>query len=141
MEEIVLYGYSKNSVAEIPLFTMSVSAGIPVIADSNIDSRVDLNELLVERPQSTFFAKVKGISIKDAGISDGDILIVDSSVEPEDGSIVLAEMGGNFTVKVFKIIEDRTYLVSQANTFLPTKIEGLMEFCIIGSVTRIVHSL
>lgn len=141
MEEITLYGYSNQSQAEIPLFTMSVSAGIPVVADSDIDRRIDLNELLVEHPQCTFFAKVKGISIKDAGISDGDILIVDTAIEPEDGSIVLAEMDGNFTVKIFKMIEDRTYLVSHANQFLPTKIEGLMEFCIIGTVTRIVHCL
>lgn len=139
MEEITLFGFDKGDKSEIPLFTLSVTAGAPTMTESDVEGRVDLNELLVERPATTFFAKVKGVSIKDAGINDGDLLIVDSAESPVDGAIVLAEIGGNFTVKIFKQIEDRTYLVSHDNTFLPSKIEGLIEFGILGVVTRIIH--
>jgi len=79
----------------------SVSAGFPSPADDYIETPLDLNELLIARPASTFFVSARGESMSGAGIQDGDLLVVDRSLEAISGDIVIAVLYGEFTVKRF----------------------------------------
>ena len=143
MEEIQIIGYQTASgeYAKLPLFTMSVAAGVPTPVDTHIDKEIDLNEFLVKHPAATFFAKVTGDSLKNHGICDGDILIVDASIEPEDGKFVLASISGEISIKIYRTIGGDVYLESSNNRFLPIKIDGYLEFILLGVVTKIIHSL
>jgi DNA polymerase V len=141
MITIEIMGFRPTTSRKAPLFTMSVSAGIPVQTDDNIDKEIDLNEYLVERPAATFFARVKGDDMTEAGIFDGDILIVDSSEKPHDGRIVLAEINDQLTVKYFRDMSGEHYLESQDSVFFPLNAPGLLDAKILGSVTKIIHSV
>lgn len=143
MEEIEIIGFKPNEEKRLrmPLFTMPVAAGIPIPAESDIEREIDLNEYLVEHPAATFFARVRGISMVYAGIRDGDILVVDTAVEPTDKRIVVASINNELTVKIFRVIEGEVFLESQNHQFLPLRIEPYMEFRVLGTVTKIIHSL
>lgn len=143
MEVIEIIGYqtAEGNYEKMPLFTMSVSAGIPVPTDNRIEKEIDLNEFLVEHPAATFFARVNGDSLAHYGIRNGDMMIVDTSVEPSDGKVVLAAMNGELTVKIYRVVAGDVYLEAQNNRFLPLKIEPYVEYNILGTVTKIIHSL
>jgi len=141
MDAIEILGFHPLSMKKIPLFTMSVSAGIPVPVDSDIEKEVDLNEFLVEHPSATFFAKVHGYSFEQAGIMDGDILIVDTNLEPTDGRFVVVLINDELTVKIHRVIDGRTYLQSHDKKFVPKDIEPFLSFDVMGVVTKVVHSL
>ncbi len=122
------------------LYEMSVAAGYPIPVESGIEKEVDLNEFLVDHPASTFFARVQGLNMIHNGIRDGDILVVDSELQPTDGRIVLATMNNGLTVKIYREIGGEAFLESQKQQFLPLTI-GEIQFNIIGTVTKIIHSL
>ncbi|WP_431310030.1 LexA family protein [Marinospirillum insulare] len=83
----------------IPLFTDRVSAGFPSPAQDYVEQRLDLNQLCIKHPASTFFVRVEGHSMIEAGIFEGDILVFDRSIKPEHGAIVIANVFGETTVK------------------------------------------
>ncbi len=83
----------------LPLASECVSAGFPSPADDYIDTGIDLNEELIKHPASTFFLRVSGHSMIGSGVKDGDLLLVDRSLDARPGSIVVAILDGNFTVK------------------------------------------
>ncbi|MCY3675654.1 MAG: translesion error-prone DNA polymerase V autoproteolytic subunit [Paracoccaceae bacterium] len=89
----------KRSEGDLPLYASPVEAGFPSPANDYLETVLDLNEFLVQRPAATFLVRVQGDSMKDAGILDGSILVVDSSIEPQSGMIVLAIVDNEFTVK------------------------------------------
>lgn len=140
MEIIELIEFKPEVSQSVPLFSMSVSAGAPAPVEDEIESEIDLNEFLVERPATTFFAKVKGSTLPDHGLRDGDVLIVDKSIEPKDGKIVVASLNEDLTVKIYREIEGEIYLQSGGEQFVPMRIEPYMEFEVLGVVTRIIHS-
>ena len=82
-----------------PKLSGSVVAGFPSPAEQYMEPPLDLNELLVKRPAATYFVRVSGDSMTGAGINDGDILVVDRSLRPADGDIIIACVDGDFTVK------------------------------------------
>lgn len=88
-----------RAILELPLFIDRVPCGFPSPAQDYVEQRIDLNSLLISHPGSTYFIKVSGDSMIDAGICDGDMLVVDSSVKAEHGDIIVASLGGEFTVK------------------------------------------
>ncbi|ORM61348.1 DNA polymerase V [Pantoea rodasii] len=88
-----------RAILSLPLFISRVPCGFPSPAQDYVEQRIDLNDLFVAHPSATYFIKVSGDSMIDAGISDGDMLIVDSSQKPEHGDVVVASLGGEFTVK------------------------------------------
>src|SRR5713101_2801074 len=81
------------------LFLVPVSAGYPSPADDYLDSALDLNQHLIKHPAATFFVRVAGESMQEAGIHSGDVLIVDRALPPSDGSVVIAAVNGELTVK------------------------------------------
>ena len=90
---------SKPASGEWPIFASTIAAGFPSPADDYIESRIDLNEYLVQHKEATFFLRVQGDSMTGLGILDNDLLVVDRSLPVGDGNIVIAAIGGEFTVK------------------------------------------
>ncbi len=97
--EFELVRIEKKSHIDLPLYVSSVKAGFPSPADDYLETVLDLNDFLLQHPFATFLVKVKGNSMCEAGILDGSILVVDSSIEPQNGMIVLAIVDNEFTVK------------------------------------------
>lgn len=87
------------TIAEIPLLACRIAAGFPSPADDHLERPIDLNSHLVRRPGSTFFLRVEGDSMRGAGILDGDLIAVDRSAKPVDGSVAVVALGGELTVK------------------------------------------
>jgi len=81
----------------------SVVAGFPSPAEQYLEPPLDLNELLVKRPAATYFVRVEGDSMSGAGISDGDLLVVDRSLRPANGDVIIASVDGEFTVKTLRL--------------------------------------
>jgi len=131
--------FEKRTKLRISLFSTPVQAGFPSPADDHLDKSLDLNEHLVSNPASTFFVKAKGDSMKDAGITCGDILIVDRSVTPKDKQIVVAMLDGEFTVKRLRRKKGQVFLVAENNAFAPMEITDDQELIIWGVVTFVIH--
>lgn len=129
------YSANTNSSMELPLVDGGIAAGFPSPAQDYIDLRIDLNKELIDNPSSTFYARVKGTSMIDAGISDGDILVIDKSLEPHDGDTAVCFIDGEFTLKFIKIEPDAVFLVPANPKFSPIKVTEDNNFCIWGIVT------
>jgi DNA polymerase V len=95
---------------KIPLAVAGISAGFPSPAEDFIDKKLDLNEYLIKNQPATFLVRVHGSSMVDAGIYDSDLLVVDRSLEPRDGKIVVGVIDGEFTVKRIIKKEKRFFL-------------------------------
>ncbi|MBS0350642.1 MAG: translesion error-prone DNA polymerase V autoproteolytic subunit [Proteobacteria bacterium] len=124
----------------LPLYSSSVSAGFPSPAEDYIEKGLDLNEFLIKHPAATFFVKVAGNSMIDAGIQDKDILIVDRSIEPAHGKIVIAVIDGGLTVKRLHIQKQKIYLMPENPEFSPILVNPENGITIWGVVTHIIHS-
>ena len=118
-----------------------VSAGFPSPADGYIDKALDLNELLIEHPAATFFVRVQGNSMKQAGIQSGDILVVDRSRKAREGDVVIAILFGEFTVKRWILSCGVWYLKAENDHYPPIPITEESDFEIWGVVTHAIHSL
>src|SRR5690606_22581593 len=94
-----LFSYHPRQYVELPLFVERVACGFPSPAQDYIEDRLDLNRLAVRHPSATYFVKVSGDSMIGAGIGDGDLLVVDRSLDAGHGDIVVAAVAGEFTVK------------------------------------------
>ena len=131
--------YVQHRFYKLPLYQCPVRAGLPSEVDSNVDKETDLNDLLIKKPKETFFVKVVGFSMIKAGIQDGDTLIVDRSVEPVHGKIVIASLNGELTVKRLHIAKKQIRLMAENDQFLPIDISSEMSFQILGVVTSVIH--
>jgi DNA polymerase V len=100
---------------KFPLFLARIPAGFPSPADDYLDKNFDLNEYLIKNPSATFCVRVEGSSMVKAGISDGDILIVDRSLEPRDKKIVIAVVNSELTVKRIKKEKGKVYLEPESD--------------------------
>ncbi|MDD3647741.1 MAG: translesion error-prone DNA polymerase V autoproteolytic subunit [Candidatus Dojkabacteria bacterium] len=119
----------------------SVPAGFPSPADDFSERSLDLNEYLIKHPAATFFVRAKGVSMQNGGIWDGDLLIVDRSLEAQSGNIVIAFINGEFTVKRIRISEKRIYLMPENRSFKPIRITEEMDFQVWGVVTFVIKQL
>lgn len=124
----------------LPLFDYSVSAGTPSYVTGTVDRTIDLNRELVLNPRDSFCVRVNGQSMVDAGIDDGDLLVVDKKLAPEDGRIVLAVVNGDFTVKRLLKNAGRVVLQPENKAFTPLEIDEYMDFRIWGVVTGVIKS-
>ncbi|UOK43403.1 MULTISPECIES: LexA family protein [Flavobacterium] len=123
---------------KIPFFDVGISAGFPSPADDFIELSIDLNQLLIRHKDTTYFAKVKGHSMKNAGINDGDLLVIDKSLPPQDNKIAVCQIDGEFTVKRIKIEKDIVWLIAENEDYEPIKVTPENEFMIWGIV---IHSI
>lgn len=118
-----------------------VAAGFPSPADDFIEEKLDLNEKLIRHPAATFFVRVSGNSMIKAGIHSGDMLIVDRSLEPKTGSVVVAVVNGEFTVKRISRQGDKLYLMPENSRFQPIQITDDSNFQVWGVVTNVIHTV
>lgn len=125
----------------LPMFLESVSAGFPSPADDYMESKLDLNDLLIKNPAATFFVRVTGDSMINAGLNSGDILVVDRSLESKDGSIVIAVINGDLTVKRLSYNNGTVFLVPENKYYKPIKITDEMNFEVWGVVRSVIHSV
>jgi len=118
-----------------------VSAGFPSPAEDFIEGKLDLNEHLIRHPAATFILKVDGLSMKGAGILPGDLLIVDRSVEPAAGHIVIAAVDGGLTAKRLAGKKDRWILVAENPDFPPIHVSRNRDCTLWGVVTGVVRRM
>ncbi len=130
-----------NKCYLLPFYQHTVSAGFPSPADDYIEDRLDLNELLIKHPSATFFLKVSGSSMIKAGIHHNDILIVDRSIEPSHGKIVIASVNGELTVKRLSRSQNKIELVAENDDYPSIDITEEMELVFWGVVTNVIHHL
>ena len=123
----------------LPLFTGKVQAGFPSPADDYVEKNLDLNELLVQKPAATFFVRAQGTSMIGAGIHPNDILVVDKSIEPVAGKIVICAINGELTVKrLFQ--EGVQWLLKPENPDFPDiPLSDDLELVVWGVVTNVIH--
>jgi len=131
----------KKKKLKLPLYSSKVSAGFPSPADDFIDKTLDLNDLVIKHPQATFFVRVSGSSMINAGIKDGDILVIDKSLEPIEGKIVIANVDGEFVLKRIRKKGGKLYLYPENSDFNPIEIKEGMECEIWGVVTYVIHTI
>ena len=122
-----------------PIFIDSVSAGFPSPATDYMENKLDLNEYLIKHPAATFIVKAKGLSMMDAGILSGDLLIVDRSITPKSNDIVIASIFGDLTVKKLQKKENSLFLLSANSEYPSIEVKEEMECFIWGIVTYIIH--
>lgn len=132
--------FSNNQPVSIPLFLEAVSAGFPSPAQDYIEQVLDLNELCIQHPAATFFVRVEGDSMLNAGIYPDDILIVDRSLHAGHGDIVIASLQGELTVKELQL-RPAVRLVPHNPAYRPITLQEGSELDIFGVVTRVIHSL
>lgn len=126
---------------ELPIFLESVSAGFPSPADDYLEGKLDLNDYLIMNPSATFLVRVTGDSMTNSGIHSGDLLIVDRSLEPKDGNIVIAVIDGELTVKRLRFIKNKLTLVPENPKYKPIEITESMNFEVWGVVSTVIHPL
>ncbi len=120
---------------EIPLYASQPAAGFPAPGDDLVEDPLDLNDLLIDNPTSTFFVRVAGDSMEGAKIFDGDVLVVDRSLPPVVGKIVVAAVYGELVVKRLAKIDNQLALVSENESYDPILLDEADECFVWGVVT------
>jgi DNA polymerase V len=136
---IEFYSADLATELELPLAATGISAGFPSPAEDHLELKLDLNRALVRHPNATFYGRVKGSSMIDAGIEEGDILVIDKSLDPKEGDVAVCFLDGEFTVKRISRREDGLYLMPANEEFSPIRIAEESEFRVWGIVTYVIH--
>lgn len=132
--------YDPSMRPTLPLYSARVQAGYPMPADEHMDDRVDLHAYLVDNPADTFLVHATGDSMKDAGIPDGTLLVVDRRVKPANGKIVVAAMDGQVTVKYLIMKHGKPFLMPANPAFHEIPINSETGVTIWGVVTKSIQS-
>lgn len=135
--EFIVFEYLES--IEIPLFASYVSAGFPSPADDYLEDRIDIGKHLIQNPTSTYMMRVKGSSMVDANIHDGDILVIDKSLKASDGMPVVCFLDGEFTVKTFKTVEGKAFLMPANPAYQPIEVTEDMDMRVWGVVAWVLH--
>ena len=125
----------------LPLAGERVAAGFPSPADDYVEVGIDLNDQLIRHPTSTFFLRVSGDSMTGAGIHDGDLLVVDRSLDPRPGRVVVAVLDGGFTLKRLARHRGRLRLEAANPDYPPLELEDCGDMQIWGVAIHVIHPL
>ena len=123
----------------LPIFTSTVPAGFPSPADDYIEEKLDLNEHLIKHPSATYFARASGKSMEERGIQDKALLIVDRSIQPRQGHVVIAAINGELTCKILDI-KNKQLLASNPG-YEPVALNEDLDFVIEGVVIHAINPL
>ena len=118
-----------------------ISAGFPSPADDFKELRISIDREVVKNEEATFYARVSGESMQGAGLDDGDLLVIDRSLEPQDNKIAVCFIDGEFTVKRLKLKNKEIYLMPENSRYSPIKIDEGNELSIWGIVTYVVKKM
>ena len=138
---IDIYSADTETALTLPMVEAGISAGFPSPALDFVDKSIDLNRHLVKHPSATFYGRVKGDSLKNAGITDGDLLVIDKSLEPTNGKIAVCYIDGEFTAKRIQISANEILLVPENEAYKPIRIEKENDFLIWGIVTHVIKKV
>jgi DNA polymerase V len=139
--EGTIYKLDSTTACALTLFLVPVAAGFPSPAEDYVEGELDLNCYLIPSPASSYFVRASGDSMVQAGIFSGDLLLVDQSLTPQDGNIVIAVVNGELTVKRLSHGGDRLLLVAENDSYEPLEINEHTDFLIWGVVTYVIHGL
>lgn len=138
VNEVIAF-LDKGMEYRFPFYASKVRAGFPSPADDYIESYLDLNEHLIQHPAGTFFVRASGDSMTGAGIQNGDLLIIDRSLEATNGKIVIAALNGELTVKRLSQVNGRLQLLPENSNYPPIEISDAQDLVIWGVVTFVIH--
>ena len=139
-DNLDIYSSETSHSLELPVIP-GISAGFPSPAMDFIDLTIDLNKHLIKHPSATYYGRVKGESMKDAGINDGDLLIIDKSIRPVDGKIAVCYVNGEFTLKRILLQGDSVTLLPANEKYQPIIITPESDLQIWGVVTHVIKSV
>lgn len=141
IKKIKFYHADLENQIELPYISSGIKAGFPSPAADFDESKISLDDALVKNKEATFYAKANGNSMTGAGIDDGDILVIDRSLEPKNNKIAVCFIDGEFTVKRIKLENEEVYLMPENSNYKPIKISEENELIIWGIVTYVIKSL
>jgi len=136
-----VYKAERSEKLRRPLFLSRIEAGFPSPADDYVETTLDLNEELISNGTATFFLTVSGTSMREIGIHGGDTIIVDRSIEPTGGDVVVAALDGFLTVKRYEVRSGHPMLVPESSRHDPIPIEEGQSFVVWGVVTKCIHDI
>lgn len=135
--KLILYSADLSKELALAFADGGIRAGFPSPAQDYMGDSIDLNRELVRHPATTFYARAVGESMKGCGIDDGDLLVIDKSIEPHDGDIVVAFVDGEFTLKKVKLEPggDCLWLMPANDDYSPIKVTAENHFVVWGVLT------
>ncbi|UGS23945.1 LexA family protein [Flavobacterium channae] len=125
----------------VPFVSGEIKAGFPSPAADFEELKLSLDHLLIKNREATFYAKASGNSMIEAGIDDGDIMVIDRSLEPHNNAISVCLIDGEFTVKRIKKDGEELYLMPENSQYKPIKVEEENELIIWGIVTYVIKKM
>lgn len=126
---------------ELPFISEGIKAGFPSPAADFEETKISLDSFLIKNKEATFYAKASGNSMTGAGIDDGDILVIDKSLEPADNKIAICFIDGEFTVKRIKLINNKLFLQPENDSYKAIEVLEENEFMIWGIVTYVIKKM
>lgn len=133
--EIEVYKADSESHLDLLFAEDGICAGFPSPAQDYLELSIDLNTELIRHPAATFFGRVVGNSLEEAGVTEGDILIIDKSLKPQDGNMCVCFLDGDFTLKFIRHTENEIWLIPANKAYTPIKVTEDNNFMIWGVVT------
>ena len=140
-EKLIFFNPNNDVRKQIHMAQEGVSAGFPSPADDFKELRISIDQEVVRNEEATFYARVSGVSMQGAGLDDGDLLVIDRSLEPQNDKIAVCFIDGSFTVKRLKVDVDCVYLMSENKNYKPIKVSEGDELLIWGIVTYVVKKV
>lgn len=139
MPKLEIYSFDAEKKALVPFINSKVNAGFPSPAMDYLEQKIDLNEILIKHPSSTFIIKVNGDSMIDEGICDKSFLVVDKSLDYKKNNIAIININGDLTVKKIEKQKNKFYIIGANKKFAPIEINEETEVMIWGIVTWVLN--
>ena len=141
IQKLTFFHPDQNQQKSLHLAQEKISAGFPSPADDFKELRISIDQEVVRNEEATFYARVSGESMQGAGLDDGDLLVIDRSIEPKNGKIAVCYIDGEFTVKRLKVVDDGVFLIPENPKYQPIKVTEENELIIWGIVTYVVKKV
>ncbi|WP_456422280.1 LexA family protein [Lutibacter sp.] len=141
IKNITVYFSDKSAPIKRPIVNEDIAAGFPSPAEDFKEIRISLDKELVKNEDATFYARVRGNSMIDANIEDGDLLVIDRSIETRNGKVAVCMIDGEFTIKRLKVEKDCVYLMPENKNYKPIKVTEENELIIWGIVTYVIKKV
>lgn len=136
--DLHIYAIDTTTSLRLPYADGGIKAGFPSPAQDRLNESIDLNSEIVSHPASTFYGRVTGDSMIEEGIDDGDILVIDRSLEPANGDLAVCCIDGEFTVKRLKVERHRILLLPSNRHYQPIEVSENDDFTVWGIVTHTI---
>ena len=135
---IIIHPPNLDSKLALPNVGPQIVAGFPSPAEDYLEAMLDLNQVLIKNPSATFYGRVKGSSMKDAGVDPGDLLVIDKSLSYRNNALAVCFLNGEFTLKRIKKEGDTLLLMPANQDYQPIVVNEDADFAVWGIVTYII---